>query len=679
MDLGDTMSKNINKITDEELTGIINDAIHQSVGSFSDGSEISEAREEAIHYYTQQPRGRLAPMGVSKVVSSDTVEIVDSYLAVISELMLSNGKIAKFNAMDPTQSKAAGIASDITNHCIFVKNNGWVELNTWIKSALLFKNSTIRWKWVESSEYKVEEYENLTSAQLDVITAEDDVEIIELVTASEMVEGEGVEYYELAKIRRKIDTSKIELENIPPESFMINRTATSIANSKFVGIQTEVSLSDLRAQGFDVPDDLATEGGESFAGLKGNYGEDAHRQSVNGVWVGEEDDILGASNREITVSEVWMKIDRDGDGISELKRFIVAGSEILLEEYADSIPLANLNPIEIPYAFYGLSIADVTRSATEIKTAITRGMVENVYLTNYGRVLADPNTVDFRALQSPEPHQIIPTNGSPIAAVQPLTPDSLSPSTFSLLEFMNNEKEQASGMTRAAQGVNEKLFDSGNSAGKVAQVQAASQKRIAYVARRFAETGFKDLCRGVYSLILDNADAIMKDFSYYGVTSKDMMPIENVTVDIDVGPNSKANTQENMMLLATQVMPMLYQAPETKSIINPASGFNIAKQLMDSIGVENWTDFIVDPSTPQGQQQAQAVAQQQQAASAEAQKEHEVEQQKLMLTLQKQMADIQKKQADMELDRAKFEHMVAKDKAEIALEIQTGKPTKIGN
>ena len=56
---------------------------------------------------------------------------------------------------------------------------------------------------------------------------------------------------------------------------------------------------------------------------------------------------------------------------------------------------------------------------------------------------------------------------------------------------MNNEKEQASGMTRAAQGVNEKLFDSGNSAGKVAQVQAASQKRIAYVARRFAETGFK--------------------------------------------------------------------------------------------------------------------------------------------------------------------------------------------
>ena len=668
------MSNKINKVTDEEIVGTINDAIHQSVGSFSDGSEITESREEAIDYYTQQPKGRLAPMGVSKVVTSDTIEIVDSYLAVISELMLSNGRIAKFNPMDPTQSKAASIASDITNHCIFVKNNGWVELNTWIKSALLFKNATIRWKWVESFSHKVEEFENMTATEVDALTSEDGVEIIELVTTTEIVEGQEIEFYELVKISRKVDTSKIELENIPPEAFMINRTATSIANASFVGIQTEVSLSDLRAQGFKVDDDLASSV-ESFAG---SSSENANRQSVNGVWVGNEDDILGTANREITVSEVWMKIDRDGDGIAELKRFIVAGEEILLEEYADSIPLANLNPIEIPHAFYGLSIADVTRSATEIKTAITRGMVENVYLTNYGRILADPNTVDFRALQSPEPHQIIPTNGSPIAAVQPITPDSLSPSTFSLLEFMNGEKEQASGMTRAAQGVNEKLFDSGNSAGKVAQVQAASQKRIAYVARRFAETGFKDLCRGVYSLILDNADSIMSDFAYYGINPKDMMPIEHVTVDIDVGPNSKANTQENMMMLATQVMPMLYQNPETKSVINPASGYNIAKQMMDAIGIDNWTDFIVDPATPQGQQQAQAVAQQGQAAQAEAQKAMEVEQQKLMLTLQKQMADIQKKQADMELDKAKFAHMVAKDKAEIALEIQTGKPTKIG-
>ena len=98
------------------------------------------------------------------------------------------------------------------------------------------------------------------------------------------------------------------------------------------------------------------------------------------------------------------------------------------------------------YSFYGMSIADATKSATEIKTTITRGMIENVYLSNYGRTLADPNTEDFRALQSPEPHQIIPTNGSPMSSVHTLVPAQLAPSTFSLLEYMNTEKEMATGI-----------------------------------------------------------------------------------------------------------------------------------------------------------------------------------------------------------------------------------------
>ena len=138
------MAKKNKKVTDEEITSIINDAIHQAVGSFTSGSELQEQREAAINYYTQQPKGNLFPQGVSKVVTSDTMEIVDSYLAVISELMLSNGKIAKFEPSDPSQTVAAGLASELTNHCIFSKNNGWVDLNTWIKAALLFKNAIIR-------------------------------------------------------------------------------------------------------------------------------------------------------------------------------------------------------------------------------------------------------------------------------------------------------------------------------------------------------------------------------------------------------------------------------------------------------------------------------------------------------------------------------------------------------
>ena len=669
------MDKKNKKVTDEEISSIINDSIRQAVGSFTSGSEMQEQREAAINYYTQQPKGNLFPVGVSKVVTSDTMEIVDSYLAVISELMLSNGKIAKFNPSDPTQTVAAGLASELTNHCIFTKNNGWVELNTWIKGALLFKNSIIRWKWEEQTGTKIEEYENISVLEVDALLSEGNAEIVEIRVGEGVDPESGEETYEYVSIRKEIDKSKVALENIPPESFMINRDATSIATANFVGIQTEMTLSDLREMGFDVDDNIGE--GVEASNFTFDY-ESSVRQSINEVQQNFHEDFMGTANREVVVTESWIKVDRDGDGVAELKRFITVGEEILLEEYADSIPLACLNPIEIPHAFYGMSIADATKSATEIKTTITRGMIENVYLSNYGRTLADPNTVDFRALQSPEPHQIIPTNGSPMSSVHTLVPAQLAPSTFSLLEYMNTEKEMATGMTRAAQGVNEKLFDSGNSAGKIAMVEQAAQKRISYVARRFAETGFKDLCKGVYSLILDNSESILRDYSYYNITPESLMDLENLTVDIDVGANSSANTQENMMMMAQQVMPMLYQSPESKGIINPKAPFTIARQLLESMGIDNWVDFIVDPDTEQGQQQKQAAMQEAQQSQEQAGKAEQVEQQKIMLQLQKQMADIQKKQADMELDREKFEYQKTKDAAELQLELALGEPTKIG-
>ncbi|MCS5589172.1 MAG: hypothetical protein NZ824_04315 [Candidatus Thioglobus sp.] len=672
----------ISEITDEELTSIIDTYVNQAAGGLTTGSELSSQREDAMDYYTQQPRGRLAPTGVSSIVTSDTMEIIDSYLAVISELMLSNSKIARFNPKDPSESQAAKLASEITNDCIFEMNNGWVELNTWIKSALLFKNATIRWKWDERIEYEFEEYEDLSPVEVDTITSDPNIEIVELVS-QDIVTGEEsdmmsqqVESYNYVKIRRAIDKSKIVLENIPPEAFLIDKDSTSVQDAKYIGIQTEYTLSDLREMGFENVDDISDEGSTR----NGFTNEDFTRQALNGTSLAgfNNEDPEDASMREVYVTESWLRVDRDGDGIAELKRIISVGSTILLEEDANSIPVACLNPIEIPYAFYGISMADATKGATEVKTAITRGIIENVYLTNYSRILADPNTVDFRALQSPEPHQIIPTNGNPLSAVQQIQPSTIAPSSFSLLEFMNNEKETATGMSRTAQGINSDLFKSGNDANKVAMIEQASQKRIAYIARRFAETGFSDMCKGVYSLILDNADSVLEKYSYYNLTPDMLKPFDSLTVDVDVGSNSSTNTKENMTVLMSQIMPALYQTPESKGIINPAAPFNIARQMLESMGIDNWPDFLVDPSTQEGQQQAQAVQQQGEQDKQEAQRLTAVEEQKVMIELEKQKVEIEAKIAKMKLDEEKFAHQVAKDKAEVALEASQGRAVGIG-
>ena len=86
------------------------------------------------------------------------------------------------------------------------------------------------------------------------------------------------------------------------------------------------------------------------------YSEDvAARKLVTGqeYWQGSvsQDLFPLEANREVTVTECWISVVRDGDGIAELKHFIIAGNHILYEEDVDMIPLASLSPIDIPHEF----------------------------------------------------------------------------------------------------------------------------------------------------------------------------------------------------------------------------------------------------------------------------------------------------------------------------------------
>ena len=147
------------KVRDEELLAMIEQGIMNSVGDFLNSSSLAKERQKATYEYAMQPWGHLEPNGVSRIVSSDTVESVEGYNAVLSELMFSNNKIARFIPLgnSPKDYSDARKASDLVNYCIFKQNNGWQILNTWTKASLLWKNSIVEWEFIEDYDYEFEE------------------------------------------------------------------------------------------------------------------------------------------------------------------------------------------------------------------------------------------------------------------------------------------------------------------------------------------------------------------------------------------------------------------------------------------------------------------------------------------------------------------------------------------
>ena len=634
------------KVNDEQLINLIEAGVQNSIGDWLNSSDLTRERLRSTYEFAGVAEFHLQPQGVSTIVDTSTTETVEAYTAVLSDLFLNNHKVCRAVPFDETPGafEKARDASMLTNYVIFKQNKGWEILQSWIKSGLLWKNGIIRWDYVEDYDYNIEEYEKIDQVKLDELLADENVEIIgDLKFENELGETDplgGQEpdatlVYVDVRLRRKIDRSRVNIENVPPENFRISRDAKSIDEAVFVGIQTDMTRSEIRKQWPDVAANIEEwdELGHTEQWLgNSRYAEDiAARKFVTGqeYWQGSvsQDLFPLEANREVTVTECWIHVDRDGDGIAELKHFIIAGTHILWEEDVDMIPIASWTPIDIPHEFYGLSIADFTRSSTLASTAILRGFVENTYLTNYAPKLADPNVVDFSALQNMKPKQIIPTNGNPAAAVQPLPAETISTGTVPLLEHLQLIKEQATGMSKAAQGLNDTLYVSGNSEEKLQAVQSASQKRIQHIARRFAEIGLKRLCAGIYHCAKTNMQGKMM-MSYMGAFSSinvDNLPHEmEFEIFLDIGENSNSNMIHKFTRLGQEILPKLNQEGQGMVIKSDAPAV-LATQLIEAMGLDS-NDYLEDYTTDEFKQRAEKALQEQ---SQKSQQRQELEDRKM--------------------------------------------------
>jgi len=604
------------KVSDEQVISLIQSGIMNSVGDWLNSADIARERQKSTYEYGMMAEGHLLPQGVSQIVSSDTVEVVEGYLAILSELLMNNNKLAKFVPMKrtPTSLAAAKMAGDLLDYVVFKQNAGWNKISTWMKSALLWKNSIIRWGFIEDFEYRYEEFDEITQENLDLMLADEDAEVVgtldfepQMITRPDGSK-DIVNVYQNVRLRRKIDKSRINIQNVHPELFRISRDAHTIQDAPFVAVQSEMTRSEIRKNYPDIAGDINwAEVGDGATNFLQKYNEE---RAVRKKLVGEEYYLVGRSrevdldeaSRTCSVTESWLRCDRDGDGIAELKRFITAGKYILVEEDADCIPLAVLCPFEVPHEFHGLSAADMIRPTTLATTAILRGFVENVYLTNYSPKLADPNTVDFSALQNMKPKQLIPTNGNPNNAVATLSPDTISQGTVPLLDVLQQHKEQATGLSKAAQGLNDTLYVSGNSEEKMQRAMSAAQVRIQYMARRFAETGFKDLASGIYKMIREKMAGKKIKFVDSNGDGQELDPATlpddmEMWVDADVGGNGNSAMVRKMGQIGKDILPALKEAG-AGAVVNPAAAANIAAKAIEALDL-NPLEFIVDYTTPE--------------------------------------------------------------------------------
>jgi len=229
-----------------------------------------------------------------------------------------------------------------------------------------------------------------------------------------------------------------------------------------------------------------------------------------------------------------------------------------------------------------------------------------------------------------------------------------------LLEHLQMIKEQATGMSKAAQGLNDTLYVSGNSEQKLAAVQSASQKRIQQIARRFAETGFKHLCRGIYHTLrkcMTQKVSCTLANSFATINPSDLPYNLECEIFVDIGENSNLNKIQKLKSIGSEVLPAL-KAQGVGMVVKPEAPAMLATQLVEAMGLDS-NDFLEDYTEDEFKEKAAQVMQKQ---SQEAQQAKELE-------LAKAQADVGLQQANVAYTQAQARNTMDDNARQMAVAI----------
>ena len=637
------------KLEDDEIIAILDSNIRQSIGSFD--SDLARERKKVTDYYNAA-LPKPAHDGNSRYVSQDVYDTVESMKAALLETFSSGSRIVKFAPQGPEDVQLASVCSAYTDFVLFRQNDGFGLFRSVIHDGLVARAGIAKVFWQESSEEDLQEFEGLSQSELDMVLAEDDVELVE---SDEDENGliSGV-------VSSPVSTSQVVVEAIPPEEFLIESQAVSLEKANFVAHRTRKTLSELRDMGFD--EDTLDSIGESHEDVEletdaellarfDNIGSDRGNSSR-----GYQDQV-----RTIMVYEIYINLDIEGTGIAKLHRILKAGNAILEKEEVDRLPFVVFTPLPIPHAFYGSNFAEKLVATQNARTILTRSILDHAMITNNPRYMVVKGGLT-------NPRELIDNrvgglvNVSRVDAISPMPQASLNPFVFQTLQLLDEDKEDNSGVSRLSQGLNKDAISHQNSAAMVEQLATMSQQRQKIIARNFANQFVKPLFHLIYQLVVENEDQqkiIDLSGEYVQVNPSVWESKRDVMVQLHLGyGEQEAESQKHLMM-----HQMFSQDPILQGMYQPQNAYALVKDVMEKDGIMNVSDYLTPPDQLPPPQPDPAQEMQMQMA----QKQIELQERQTAVAEAKAQVDAQIAQMKMELEqmKAQAQHALQSDNQDL--------------
>lgn len=636
-----------------ELSALVDRAIHSSVGFYD--SKLSREREDVLDYYNGKlPRPVHA--GNSKYVSMDVFDSVESMKAILLETFSAGNKIVSFDPQGPEDVLDARVATEYCDYVVHRQNDSFQIFSDVIQDGLMARVGVVKVYWDKIEEEVEEEFEGITADDVDILASSPDV-------SSVKVEMDPMTGLFSGELKRTLDKSKICIDVIPPEEFLITPQARSIKEAPFVAHRTRKTYSDLLKMGYDKKLVMSI-GAEDDAELTMDPEFLARHDSVGADRLNLDADEIQEQSKYVMVYECYLYLDMEGDGETKLHKVTKSGNVILDVEEVDAKPFKAFCPLPVPHAFYGTNFAHKVIPTQNARTVLMRGILDHTVTTNnprYGVVKG--------ALTNPK--ELIENRFGGIVnmtrpdGVFPLQQANLNPFVFQTIQLLDEDKEEVTGVSKLSQGLNKDAVSKQNSAGMVESLVGMSQQRSKIIARNFS-TFIKELYLEVYRLALayENEEKIIEVAgAFQRVSPNTWADRKDVSVELRLGYGEQEREAQKYMM----VHQMLSADPTMQDMYQPNNRFAMVKAILEKGGIKNVAEFITPPEQVPPKQpdpmllkqielEERKIAAQEAVSAASAKKvEYNAELEAMRIEMDRMRMEFDQMVKERELERKQFE------------------------
>jgi hypothetical protein len=566
---------------DADVMVRVNQASKEAVGWYD--SRLSKERQRVINYYNSQLPKRRSE-GSSSYISTDVYDSLESMKSQIVETFAANpDNLVAFPPLGPQDVEQSRIATEYCNHVFFSDNEGLSIIHDTVHDGLSARVGVVKVFWDDQTDKTEETFNKIAYPDVQALVAHPEVSDME-ANADEGGDQTNPTYS--GKLTRAIDKSKVSIDVIAPEEFLIKPRTRKLENCGYCGHRTLKTKAELIRMGYD-PQKVNELHYDDDKGLDLSPEVLAREAPVESALA--VDNPVQEEVEQVMLYESYIRMDIDGTGV-KLWKICHVTDVMLSKQEVDRVPFKIFVPLPIPHTWFGNNFAQRVIPTQNARTVLTRGILDHTAITTNPRwTVLKGGLLNPREMLDNRLGGVVNINRPD--AVNPLEQQNLNPFVFQTLEMLKQNKEESTGISALSQGMNKDAISTQNSQGLVDNLVTLSMQRQKIVARNFGKF-LADVYLEIYRLVLENQDKskakiikVAGDFVPVSIADWVERNVCKVALHLGYGERDRQAAKYDT----------LYGRLKGNPMFTPKNEYQLIVDGMRAGGFENYAAYITPP------------------------------------------------------------------------------------